>query len=67
MSEYDLSRYGFFLVNDDWEENELIDLKQKTVPEFLFGLQTTEKTIKQFDVVDGIIICQPDEIQRIYG
>ena len=33
------------LVNDDWEENELIDLKQKTVSEFLFGLQTTEKLL----------------------
>ena len=65
MSEYDLSAFGFFLVDDDWNENELIDLKQKTAPEFLFGLQTTEKAIKQFDVVDGIIICQPDEIQQV--
>jgi len=53
------------LVNDDWEENELIDLKQKTVSDFLFGLQTTEKTIKQFDVVDGIIICKSNEIQQV--
>ena len=65
MSEYDLSEFGFFLVNDDWNENELIELKQKTAPEFLFGLQTTEKTINQFDVVDGIIICKPDEIQQV--
>jgi Leucine-rich repeat (LRR) protein len=65
ISEYDLSAFGFFLVNDDWDASELIDLKQKTVPEFLFGLQTTEKTIKQFDVVDGIIICKPDEVQQI--
>ena len=28
-------------------------------------MQTTEKTIKQFDVVDGITICQPDEVQRV--
>ena len=55
----------FFLVNGDWDENELIDLKQKTVSEFLFGLQTTEKTIKQFDVVDGIIICKSNEIQQV--
>jgi len=65
MSEYDLSEFGFFLVNDNWNENELIELKQKTAPEFLFGLQTTEKTINQFDVVDGIIICKPDEIQQV--
>ena len=62
---YRLSAFGFFLVKEDWVESELIDLKEKTAPEFLFGLQTTEKTIKQFDVVDGIIICQPDEIQKV--
>lgn len=65
MSEYDLSRYGFFLISDNWDEKSLIDLRFKTAPEFLLGLQTTEKTIKQFDVVDGIIICQPDEVQQV--
>lgn len=65
MSEYDLSEFGFFLVNDDWDENKLIDLKQKTAPDFLFGLQTTEKAIKQFEVVDGIIICKPNEVQQV--
>lgn len=65
MSEYDLSRYGFFLISDNWDEKALIDLRFKTTPEFLLGLQTTEKTIKQFDVVDGIIICQPDEVQQV--
>ncbi|WP_296245602.1 MULTISPECIES: hypothetical protein [unclassified Psychrobacter] len=28
-------------------------------------MQTTEKTIKQFDMVDGIIICQSDEVQQV--
>ena len=65
MSEYDLSRYGFFLISDNWDEKSLIDLRFKTAPEFLLGLQTTEKTIKQFDVVDGIIICQLDEVQNV--
>ncbi|WP_182407308.1 leucine-rich repeat domain-containing protein [Psychrobacter sp. GP33] len=65
MSEYDLSRYGFFLISDNWDEKSLIDLRFKTAPEFLLGLQTTKKTIKQFDVVDGIIICQPDEVQKV--
>ncbi|MFZ2844095.1 leucine-rich repeat domain-containing protein [Psychrobacter sp.] len=62
---YRLSTFGFFLVNDDWDESKLIDLKQKTAAEFLFGLQTTEKTIKQFDVVDGIVICKPNEVQQV--
>lgn len=65
MSEYELSNFGFFLTSDNWDEKALIDLKFKAASEFLLGLQTTEKTIKQFDVVDGIIICQPDEVQRV--
>jgi hypothetical protein len=65
MSEYELSNFGFFLTSDNWDEKALIDLKFKAASEFLLGLQTTEKTIKQFDVVDGITICQPDEVQRV--
>ena len=65
MSEYELSNFGFFLTSGNWDEKALIDLKFKAASEFLLGLQTTEKTIKQFDVVDGIIICQPDEVQRV--
>lgn len=65
MSEYELSNFGFFLTSGNWDEKALIDLKFKAASEFLLGLQTTGKTIKQFDVVDGIIICQPDEVQRV--
>ena len=65
MSEYELSNFGFFLTSDNWDEKALIDLKFNAASVFLLGLQTTEKTIKQFDVVDGIIICQPDEVQRV--
>ena len=65
MSEFELSNFGFFLTSGNWDEKALIDLKFKAASEFLLGLQTTEKTIKQFDVVDGIIICQPDEVQRV--
>jgi hypothetical protein len=62
---YGLSRYGFFLISDNWDEKALIDLKFKTAPEFLLGLQTTEQTIDAFDVMDGVIICKPDEVQKI--
>lgn len=65
MSEFELSNFGFFLTSGNWDEKALIDLKFKAASEFLLGLQTTEKTIKQFDGVDGIIICQPDEVQRV--
>ena len=65
MSKYELSNFGFFLTSDNWDEKALIDLKFKAASEFLLGLQTTEKTIKQFDVVDGVVMCRPDEVQRV--
>ena len=65
MSEYELSHFGFFLTSDNWDEKALIDLKFNAASVFLLGLQTTEKTIKQFDVVDGVVICRPDEVQRV--
>ena len=65
MSEYELCDFGFFLTSDNWEEKALIDLKFKAEPEFLLGLQTTDQTIDAFDVMDGLIICKPDEVQKI--
>ena len=65
MSEYELSNFGFFLTSDNWDEKALIDLKFNAASVFLLGLQTTEKTIEQFDVVDGVVICKPDEVQRV--
>ena len=65
MSKYRLSNFGFFLTSDNWDEKALIDLKFNAASVFLLGLQTTEKTIKQFDVVDGVVICKPDEVQRV--
>jgi len=62
---YGLSFFGFVLISNDWNEKALIDLKFKAAPEFLLGLQTTEQTIDDFDVVDGIIICQPNQVQQI--
>lgn len=60
-----LSEFAFFLVDEDWEEQSLIDLKNSTGASFLFGLQTTSKDINKLDVIDGIIVCQSDEIQHV--
>ena len=62
---YGLSFFGFVLISDDWNEKALIDLKFKAALDFLLVLQTTEQTIDDFDVVDGVIICKPDEVQKI--
>ena len=63
--EYCLSEFAFFLIDDDWEEQSLIDLKDTAGASFLFGLQTTSKRIDKFDVIDGTIICQPDEVPQV--
>lgn len=62
---YRLSLNGFFLTDDNWDEESLIDLKYKTGADLIIGLQTTEKSIKKFDVIDGIILCQDNEIEPI--
>ena len=63
--EYCLSEFAFFLIDDDWEEQSLIDLKDTAGASLLFGLQTTSKRIDKFDVIDGTIICQPDEVPQV--
>ncbi|WP_201555537.1 hypothetical protein [Psychrobacter sp. 72-O-c] len=60
--EYCLSEFGFFIIEDEWDEESLIDLKYKTGIDFLFGLQTTDKCIDKLDVIDGVIICKLDEV-----
>lgn len=63
--EYCLSEFAFFLIDDDWDEQSLIDLKNTAGASFLFGLQTTRKRIDKLDVIDGIIVCQPDEVKQV--
>jgi len=63
--EYCLSEFGFFIIGDEWDEESLVDLKYKAGIYFLFGLQTTEKSIEELDVIDGVIICQPNEVQQV--
>ena len=63
--EYCLSEFAFFLIDDDWDEQSLIDLKDTTGASFLFGLQTTSKRIDKLDVIDSVIVCQPDEVQQV--
>lgn len=65
MNNYCLSEFAFFLIDDDWNVQSLTNLKHKTGAAFLFGLQTTSKRIDKLDVVDGIIVCKPDEVKQV--
>lgn len=57
---YLLSEVGFIVIEDCWDEQSLLNLQQQ-VGCTLFALQTTDKQIDRFEVIDGIIICKVDE------
>ncbi|MBF2719686.1 hypothetical protein IP510_07315 [Psychrobacter sp. NG254] len=63
--DYRLSEVGFIIIDDGWSENSLLDLKHKTGLGTLFALQTTDKLINKFEVIDGIIICESDEVEQV--
>ncbi|MDE4456172.1 hypothetical protein [Psychrobacter sp. DAB_AL62B] len=65
MKNYCLSEFAFFLIDDEWDTQSLTNLKYRTGAAFLFGLQTTSKCVDKIDVVDGIIVCKPDEVQQV--
>lgn len=60
---YSLTEFAFFIVSDDWDQQSLISLKDKTGALLLIGLQTTNYCIGNLDVADSIIRCKPDEVQ----
>ena len=62
---YRLSEVGFILIEDGWDEQSLLALKQQTGLGTLFALQTTDKQIDRFEVIDGIISCKADEVGQV--
>jgi hypothetical protein len=60
-----LSEVGFIVIEDGWDEQSLLALKQQTGLGTLFALQTTDKHIDRFEVIDGIIICKADEVGQV--
>ncbi|AMT97237.1 MULTISPECIES: hypothetical protein [Psychrobacter] len=61
---YHLSEVGFIVIEDGWDEQSLLNLQQQ-VGCTLFALQTTDKHIDRFEVIDGIIVCKADEVGQI--
>lgn len=62
---YTSSTFGFFIIEDNGSEESLIALKQKAGLYKLIALQTTDKCIARFNVIDAMIICQFDEVQHV--
>lgn len=61
---YLLSEVGFIVIEDGWNEQSLLNLQQQ-VGCTLFALQTTDKQIDRFKVIDGIIICKANEVGQV--
>lgn len=61
---YRLSEVGFIVIEDGWDEQSLLNLQQQ-VGCTLFALQTTDKQIDRFEVIDGIISCKADEVGQV--
>lgn len=60
-----LSEVGFIIIEDGWDEQSLLALKQQTGLGTLFGLQTSNKHIEKFEIIDRMIVCKADEVEQV--
>ena len=60
---------GYFIISDDWDEQSLLELKEKVGADFLVALQTDSSDDKRYfehlDIVNNVIKCQPSEVDNI--
>ncbi|WP_201603060.1 hypothetical protein [Psychrobacter submarinus] len=54
-----------FIMNDDWNEQMLRELKEKTGAYLLVGLQTVDSQFEVLNIIDGVINCRPDEVNDV--
>lgn len=64
--------FACVIIDEQWNENSLLDLKDKTGCVSLIGILTdsgkgdTNNTyLEALNTVDGIVRCQPDEVQAV--
>ncbi len=60
-----LSEVGLIVIEDCWDEESLLALKQQTGLRTLFAIQTTDKQIEKFEIIDRMIICTADEVEQV--
>lgn len=59
---------GYFIINDEWDEQTLLKLKQKVGADFLVALQTDDNNDNPFehlDIVKCVIRCQLSEVDEV--
>ena len=54
-----------FIISDGWNEQALLKLKEKVEADILVGLQTDDHKYERLDIIEGVIKCQPDEVNDV--
>lgn len=65
MDCYPKSAIGCFIISDAWDEEALIELKEQSEAWFLVGLQVDNSEFEHLDIIEGVIRCQPDEVNQV--
>ena len=65
MDHYPKSTIGCFLISEGWNEQALLELKDKVKADILVGLQTNYSEFERLDIVEGVIRCQPNEVNDV--
>lgn len=62
---YSSSIIACFIISDSWNEQALLELKEKVKADILVGLQTDDHKYERLDIIEGLIRCQPDEVNDV--
>ncbi|WP_198335226.1 hypothetical protein [Psychrobacter namhaensis] len=65
MDRYPKSAIGCFIISEDWDEQALLELKEKSEARFLVGLQIDDNEFKCLDIIEGIVRCQPEDVNQV--
>lgn len=56
---------AFFLINNEWDKTDLEVLKRQTGADLLIGMQTSDRFMETDNVIDGMICCELEQVDRI--
>ena len=62
---YPKSVIGCFIISEDWDEQTLLELKEKSEAWFLVGLQIDDMDFDHLDIIEGIVRCQPEDVNQV--
>ena len=65
MGNYPKSAIGCFIISENWDEQALLELKKKSGAYLLVGLQIDDNEFKCLDIIEGIVRCQPEDVNQV--